>query len=255
MSQVHFLDPYPNNHHVILLFHGLGSNAESWVLQVPTLGAMGYRPIMIDIPGFGKSEFSGTRWRLEPVAEIILNAVPTNCPFSVMGLSMGGMFTLSIASRYPELVEKIVLINSFAALRPRSINEGVYFLRRGIRALVKDPHTQAQLVAERIFPNPEQASLRTILIDQISTADPKVYRNAMIELISSDYRKKLPLIRQPALVLTGSADTTVAPWIQAELTRGLSNAKQIIVEGGNHGMIATHPETINNALKQFLREG
>lgn len=92
LSTLYYLDPQSTNDHGILLLHGLGTNSSSWQLQMPVLIEVGFRPIIPDIPGFGKSTFTGRIWSIYMVGKIVAELMTSLevTPLSVVGISMGG---------------------------------------------------------------------------------------------------------------------------------------------------------------------
>ena len=250
---IHYLDPAPQNGQPILLLHGLGADGASWALQFPALAAEGFRPLAVDMPGFGQSAALPGGWSLRAAARAVMEGLPLPgiARVDVVGISMGGAVAQWIALDDPDRVRKLVLVNTFASLRPRGINETVYLLRRFVVANVRGVQRQAGAVAWGVFPNPEQQALRDILVEKILSADPQVYRAAMRSLALFNSRSRLADIRQPTFIITGEKDTTVPPNVQSEL-RAIPNARQIIIPGANHAVIADQPERFNQVLVQFL---
>ena len=253
MICIHYLDPNPENDIPVVFLHGLGSDANSWVMQAPALAAAGFRPILLDLPGFGRSVFSGQRWSIAVAAHEIVKALPFDS-FVMVGLSLGGVVAQEIALIYPEKVTHLILINTFAALRPTRLDDIFYFVKRFVIAALASPEQQAELVAKRVFPGNEQAQLRGMLVEQIMQADPKVYRAAMRQCVLVDYRRRLHSLKIPSLIITGDSDSTVSPAIQTQLARSIPKSKQVFITGGNHGMIVTHADEVNRALLEFLSE-
>jgi 3-oxoadipate enol-lactonase len=251
---MNYLDPMPENDHPVLLLHGLGADGESWYYQIQALIESGLRPIVPDLPGFGASPAPRYRWTIRSVAKELADLLSnlTNAPVDVVGISLGGAIAQQLALDTPEKVRNLVLVNTFACLRPERANEWVYLLRRFAIASLRGANAQAQAVAWRIFPGAGQADLRQILVDKIQHADPKVYRSAMRSLALFDVRRKLKNIRMPVLVITSQNDTTVPLVNQAVLVRGISGAVQILIPDANHAVIADQPDLLNQALLSFL---
>jgi pimeloyl-ACP methyl ester carboxylesterase len=248
-----FLDPHPTGERPVLLLHGLGADGASWALQFPALAAGGFRPLAVDMPGFGQSAALPGGWSLRAAARAVMQGLQSRgIPrVDVVGISMGGAVAQLIALEDADRVGKLVLVNTFACLRPRGISETAYLLRRFVVANLRGVQRQAGAVAWRVFPDPEQQVLRDILMQKILAADPQVYRAAMRALAWFDSRPRLAAIRQPTLIITGEKDTTVPRTVQTELL-AIPNARQIIIPGANHAVIADQPERFNQALLQFL---
>ena len=255
MTNIHFLDPNPTGRPAVLLLHGLGADGTSWTLQLPALAEAGYRPIAPDAPGFGASPYDARGWTVRRVAAQMaemLDELQTGT-VHVVGLSLGGVVAQQFAHDFPQLTKKLVLTSTFAVLRPDSLSGWLYFLRRALVVLTLGLRAQARLVAERVFPEPDQAPLRQLLIDTISNADPRAYRAAMRSLAWFDSRKWLGQLAIPTLVVTGADDSTVSPARQQPLVEGIPGARQVLIPHAGHAVAVDQAERFNRALLEFLR--
>ncbi len=253
---IHYLEHNPQGHPPVLLLHGLGSCGEDWVLQVTPFTAAGYRLIAADARGFGRSSYPGGGLTVRQMAEDMARLLEgiQAAPAHVVGISMGGTLALQLALDHPDLVRRLVLVNTFARLRPRSLRGWAYVLLRGVLVHTLGLPTQARMVARRIFPKPEQAPYREVLYQRITQTNPAAYRAAMRALVRFDVMDRLGEVRAPTLVVTGSEDTTVPPEEQAHLVRGIPNVRQVVIEGGGHAVILDHAEAFNQAVLDFLGE-
>ncbi len=252
--RIHYLDPNPSGKPAVLLLHGLGAMGESWKLQFPPLTEAGMRPIAPDVRGFGDSSYPGGELTIEVFARDMAELLETLgvAPAHVVGISMGGTIALQLAMDRPELVRKLVLVNTFASLQPKGIGGRLYFLARMLMAHTLGVPTQAKMVAKKLFPRPEQEQLRRDLIAQIERANPKAYRAALSALGKFDVVDRLAEIRAPTLVITGSEDTTVPLENQRVLAERIPGARQVTIQGAGHAVIADSPEAFNEALLAFL---
>ena len=255
MTKLHFLDPNPEGNPVVLLLHGLGANGSSWTLQFDPLIQEGFRPIAPDTPGFGESPYDGKGWTLQrsaaAMSELVQELVPA--PVHVVGISMGGTIAQQIAIDFPRLVNTLVLVNTFAILRPTRLSGWLYFLQRFILVHTLGLSTQAKFVAARIFPGENQQVMRDLLIEQITQADPRAYRAAMRSLGLFNSTRKLDQIKAPTLVVTGDRDTTVPMANQRNLADQIHGAKHVFIPDAGHAVTIDQPETFNLELVKFLQ--
>lgn len=253
-SGIFFLDPKPGNQQPVILLHGLGTEASSWTYQFGALIAAGYRPIAPDLPGFGRSVFIGGTWSIRNTAKVIVSLADRLeiKRFHLAGISMGGTIALQAAIGQPERIASLVLINTFATLRPKHWNEWYYLLRRYVRARVRGAGSQAELTASRIFPGENRQELREELIKHIRQTDPTVYKQAMRELAIYDARRDLRKIRIPSLVITARNDTTVPLENQHDLYIGIPGCRQVFIENAGHGVIIDQPDVVNQTMIKFM---
>jgi len=251
----HYLDFNPEGQPAVLLLHGLGVDGSSWGYQIPPLSEAGFRPIAPDLPGFGRSVAAAGRWTIAKVTGDVVRFVVglTGKPVVVVGLSLGGTIALQIALDYPQWVEKLVLANTFACLRPQRFDEMGYLLGRFVVANLRGKEYQAGMVARRLFPNAEQADLRREITDRILLADQRIYREAMQSLALFDVRHRLAEIQVPTLVISGQRDTTVPLFNQRVLVQRIPGARQVIIPDAGHAVIVDQVAAFNRELIGFVK--
>jgi pimeloyl-ACP methyl ester carboxylesterase len=173
----------------------------------------------------------------------------------VLGISMGGVLAQQLALDHPELVERLILVNTFPYLRPDTFTGWLYYARRAVLVFTVGIYTQAKLVAQHLFPEPGQEPIREELIREISSADPRAYRGAMRALGLFDSRGRLGEIQAPTLVISGDRDTTVPLRNQQLLVKGISGCKHVILRGAGHAASVDKPDEFNRAVLDFLMDG
>jgi len=254
---IHYVDAQFSGSPPVLLLHGLGVNSESWGMQVPALEGAGFRILMPDIRGFGKSTFPGGSVTVRRLAsDIVLLLHNLHIPSTVVvGISMGGALALQMALDNPELVSRLILINTFSHLRPKRVKTWVYFAVRFAMLHIIGLKAQAHAVATHLFPSPADAALREIFYTQISQADPAGYRAAMRALARFNVSRRLKEIAIPTLVITGENDNTVPPDLQSALTANIPNARHVLIAGAGHAVIVEKPDRVNRLLISFIADG
>jgi len=252
-TKLFFADENSSGTKTILFIHGLGASGESWQLQEMYFIKKGFRVLVPDMRGFGKSEFFGHHLPIKRMAEDMAELLDylTIQKTIVVGISMGGVIALSLTLNHPEKVERLVLTNTFAALRPKDISSWAYFLQRMILVHFVGIEKQAEVVASRIFPDPGQSWLRDELKRQILLANPSAYRAVMRSLGLFDVRHRLGSIIQPTLIITGEKDSTVPAEIQKYLVDHIPGSRQVIIAEGGHAVTAQYPEEYNKNLADF----
>lgn len=107
----------------LVLIHGYADSAYSWHKNDEALRALGFRTIMVDQPGLGKSGTPGPGYRFTVgnQAEAVLRFVDGLGidRFDLVGHSMGGGVALLLAMRYASRVGKVVAISPACFSPPR----------------------------------------------------------------------------------------------------------------------------------------
>jgi 3-oxoadipate enol-lactonase len=254
MTKINYLDPNPAGTPAVLLLHGLGADAASWTLQFPALIAAGLRPIATDTPGFGQSPYDGGGWSIRRMAAEMAQLLGDlqSGPAHVVGLSMGGTIAQQLALDFPQLTRSLVLVSTFAVLRPDTLSGWFYFMQRFLVVNTLGLQAQAKVVARRVFPGPGDEHLREMLVDVISRADKRAYRKAMLSLGLFNSLQRLKEIKVPTLIVTGGNDSTVTPARQQMLVNCISTAKQVIIPDAGHAVPVDQAMQFNRELMKFL---
>lgn len=111
-----YMDVQPENYNGknIVLFHGKNFNGSYWKTTIEALTNEGFRVIVPDQIGFGKSSkpqhFHYTFQQLAQNTKILLDTLKIE-KTSILGHSMGGMLATRFALMFPDITEKLILEN------------------------------------------------------------------------------------------------------------------------------------------------
>ncbi len=99
----------------LLLLHGINSDSAVWSDLASHIPGSQYEYIAVDLLGFGKSpKPQWKRYDLDDHVEAIVATMKKQKfkpPFTVVGHSMGSLITVELMKRYPELIERAVLVS------------------------------------------------------------------------------------------------------------------------------------------------
>ena len=161
----------------------------------------------------------------------------------VMGISTGGAYAQWLASRHPELMDRLVLAYTghrlpaeVAATQRRAVD---HFLagrwRSGFAAM-----------APWVVPEHARiASAVAWLLGPYVAGRPKDLRVLRLDADSDDAHDAtagLGGIRCPTLVISGGRDLAYPPDLVRELVEGIPNARHVEYPGAGHGRGARYPE-------------
>lgn len=112
-TRVRVLESGPAHAPVMVMIHGFGANADSWVRLIKKLGK-DFRMVAFDLPGFGSSD-DAPDGRYDVMTQVkrvehIMNALGLHDPVTLVGHSMGGYIAGTLAAHAPTRVEALWMI-------------------------------------------------------------------------------------------------------------------------------------------------
>ena len=79
-------------------------------------------------------------------------------------------------------------------------------------------------------------------------------RATFVKVVNLDLSDRLPLIRQPVLLLWGDKDTETPLWMGQQMERDIPDAGLVVLEGGTHFAYLEQAARFNTIVKHFLEE-
>lgn len=111
---VAYLEAGPSDGPVVVLLHGLASDADTWDRAIGPLAAHGLRVLAIDLIGHGESDKPAGTYLLTDFAESLgdfLDALGVPSA-TLCGHSFGGAIAMFFGARHPDRVERVVLVSA-----------------------------------------------------------------------------------------------------------------------------------------------
>ena len=249
----------------VVLIHGFPLSGAAWEKQVAALLKAGYRTITYDRRGFGKSSQPTTGYDYDTFAAD-LNTIMTELNLRdavLVGHSMGtGEVTRYLGTFGSDRVSKAILVSPIppfllkTADNPegvdRSIFDGI------IQAIATDrPAYQTKFLSD--FYNLDVTLGKRVSEEvvrynwNVAVGASATGTAACVPTWLTDFRKDLPKINVPTLIIQGDADRILPlPVTGKRLSEALKGSRLVVLEGGPHGIPWTHAEEINRALLDFL---
>ena len=244
----------------VVLIHGSGPGVSAWAnwrLTLPAL-AESFRVIAPDVLGFGYTERPpGARYDLDTWTDHLvgfLDALGLD-RVSLVGNSLGGALALSLATRHPERVERLVLMGSVGVSFPITAGlDKVWGFEPSLanmrtllnvfahdHTLVNDDLARLRLAAATrpgvqeayaaMFPAPRQASVDAMTIDE--------------DLVRA--------IGQPTLLVHGRDDRVIPLATSLRLHELIDDSRLHVFGPCGHWVQIEHATAFNRMLADFLR--
>ncbi|MEL7108408.1 MAG: alpha/beta hydrolase [Pseudomonadota bacterium] len=264
-GQLHYRWDGPDEGPVIVLMHGFSTPNFIYEQNVEALNAAGFRTLRFDHFGRGWSDRPSTRYDVEFYDRALielLDYVGVDEPFGLAGLSMGGPIVSEFTARYPERVNRLVLLvpagldtagaDGAAAVLISTPMIGDWIWRMfGKSILMGDPqYDEAARAPENRLQGDvtEQLDYRGYLPALLSTLRhmPMTGREETFE--------RLERTGVPVLAIYGDADETVLISSASKLEALMPSADVRVLAGGEHGLNYQMHETINPWLIEWFSQ-
>jgi non-heme chloroperoxidase len=249
----------------VVLIHGWPLSGRSWEAQVPALIAAGRRVVTYDRRGFGSSSQPYGGYDYDTfVAD--LDALLRHLDLrdvTLVGFSMGGGEVVHYLGVHgDERIEKAVLAsavppylyksedNTDGGLDDATIEQFETGVRTDRLAFLEQFTSQFFGVGGELKVSEDQR----LYAKQIAAfASPKGTLDCIGAFGRTDFRGDVASIKVPLLVIHGDADGIVPFEVSGKRSaESVATSELVLIEGGPHGLNATHPREFNDALLAFL---
>jgi pimeloyl-ACP methyl ester carboxylesterase len=223
----------------VTLLHGKNFSGAYWKSTADRLAAAGYRVVIPDQLGFGKStklvDFQYSFQELSRLTQALLEEIGVT-ESTVVGHSMGGMLGTRFALMYPKQTSKLVLVNpigledwkrvvpyhsvdEWEAINLKSTPDGVreYMKTNYFDGKWKDDYEELVAIQAGWAIGPDR--------DLIAKVSAEHYHMIFTEPVVYEF----PDLRVPTLLVIGQRDTTAIGkgWVSPEVAKGLGRYPEL----------------------------
>ena len=227
---------YGSGSPVILLHGGLGHSG-NWGYQVPALVRSGYRAVLIDSRGHGRSTRDVRQFTYERMASDVLAVMDALHlqKASVVGWSDGAVIALILAMKAPSRIAGVFF---FACnMDPSGLKEISQPMQILDRCLSRHAKDYAQLSA-----TPDEFKTFAAAVQLMMRTQPNY---------SAD---ELAKISVPVVIALSEHDEFIKREHAEYLARSIPNAKFVLFDGVSHFAPLQRPEQFNAALLAFFEK-
>ena len=268
--RVHYLQAGVAGSPVILL-HGAGTDSArlSWEQAIGPL-AQNHRVYAPDLPGYGESDRPDIDYTSDFYVGFLggLMDVLGVARASLVGLSMGGAIALGSVLRWPERVDRLVLVDAYGLQRTVALHKLSYLmvhtpgLLEATWFLVQHSRAAARASLGNVFHDVK--AVPDELLDQVVTEARTPHAGRAFTAyqrhdvswhgLRTGYLDRLNQIHVPTLIIHGREDRAV-PLACAEAAHRLIAGSQLqVIDGAGHWPQREKPEAFNRVLTEFLAE-
>lgn len=257
------LNLLPMKKHLVML-HGFGCDSRVFSSIAGHL-SKDLDVMMVDIPGHGqtKGEFGDFSF----CAHTILHALDSYIgePYSLIGWSMGGQIALEMFKQKSfhkckdehcahNPITSLILISTTPRFVegddfPVGMNKAVFSkFKKGIK---DDTQKTMDGFYDLIFSKSEYASKYVQDLKPLLPS-PQTLIDCMESFERFDYRKLLPSITVPTLLITGDCDKIVDPKCSMYMSQEIKNSTLRVYNGAGHAPFLTNEEAVIEDVRRVI---
>lgn len=233
----------------VILLHPNTGSARVWEYQIPAFTAKGYRLIMYDRRGWGRTQVdpsgpqpgTGADDLLALLDQLKLDRV------HIVATAGGAFVGLDFALSFPQRVRSLVLANSVGAVQ----DEDFAALGRRLRPpeFSALPPEIREVGPDYRAANPEGTARWVALEKQSRPPGPIAPAQPTRNRITF---KLLETLRVPTLLITGGADMFAPPPVLRLFAERIKGSETLIVPDVGHSTYWEKPEVFNKAVLDFI---
>ena len=215
----------------VVLLHGLSGSSRWWARNILPLSQR-FRVYSVDLIGFGGSR--GQRFVLDETAEIIARwmELAGEERYHLVGHSMGGLVSAELASRYPQRLDRLVLVDAAALPMGHSMLRSAVNLAGALRWMPLD--------------------FVPVLVKDALRAGPLTLLRASQAIHRADITEDLRKIAARTLLVWGEHDAMIPARRGEALHEALPGSEFVVIRGAGHNPMWDRAEAFNQIVMAFL---
>ena len=240
----------------LVLIAGYTCDHTFWNAMLDEL-AEKFQVLIFDNRGIGQTKDNGTTFTLETVAEdtmALVRQLGLIHPH-ILGQSMGGAIAQIIAKKYPEKINKLIILNSAAKFNTRTVKAIESLLNLRKENVSFDVLIEASIpwfFSSDYLAKPENIStFKEILRNNPYPQSIQDQERQFRTIPPFDSRDWIHEIKATTLVIAAEEDIVALPTESQQLANTIPNAQFITISGG-HSSPLEQPNEVNKAILKFL---
>lgn len=240
---------YGEGDKTLLILHG-------WMASIPAVAPIwqffmrSRKVVVLDFPGQGgKSGIPKTAWGIPEYSDMVkkfMEELNLDKP-DVIGHSFGGRVIIYLASKYPELFNKIVLTDAAGLKRKTSLKKwfkvrsyklGKFFLKVFNS---KDKYEEKLNELRKKYGSSDYAALSS-----------DVMRETFNRVISLDLKDNLKYIKNPTLLIWGENDTDTPLYMAKTMEKEIEDSGLVVLKNAGHFSYLDKSAEYNIIVENFL---
>jgi pimeloyl-ACP methyl ester carboxylesterase len=248
----------------LICLHGITQTAHSWDEVAAELGR-DYRVLCFDQRGHGDSDWApeGDYSRQTQAADLeAISAALGLEEFVLMGMSMGGINSITFTARRPQAVRALIIVDVSPEIQAKGVENIRNFIQQqdvlpSFEAFVErahafNPRRSIENIRSRLQHNLKQLDdgRWTWKYDPALRSPNRGFQASALTNLWDDVR----LIRCPTLIIKGGESDILSAESAAKLQAAIPGSQLAIIPGAGHSVMGDNPEAFAEAVFGFLRK-
>lgn len=242
----------------LIMLHGWSMNSAVWHDLAEGL-AKNFTLHLVDLPGHGQSDWQEGDLELDVLIENLAVALPKSAYW--LGWSLGGLISLAFAEKYPQQVEKIVLMSATPCFVKNegwsSAMEADIFNAFADNLESNQAETLQRFLLLQARGSAHSKDILRQLGEQLAVEQPPVEQAltaGLNVLINTDMREALSTLQCPVKMILGERDTLIPKEMLLAATRLQTKIQTTLLAGAGHAPFISQPNECQNEIEHFLND-
>jgi pimeloyl-ACP methyl ester carboxylesterase len=231
---------------VVLFIHGAGGGEYTWSYQKAFFEKR-FNPIIIELPGHGASEGEGEE-EIERYAEHVYSflKVLTLSNVFLVGHSMGGAITQTLALKHAEVIKGIILVGTGVRLKVFPM------ILDGIRSNFAET---VRKITQFAYSRNTPSEVIDRGVADMMRCRPEILYGDFLACDRFDVMAELDKINVPTLIVCGDEDQLTPVKYSQFLLQHIKGSRLEVLPGAGHMVMMEAAETFNEKIGEFITHG
>ena len=238
----------------VMILHGLFGSARNWQGIARQL-SVNYQLVMVDMRNHGNSPHHDETGYIHMAEDIRLLAQTMDIgPISVIGHSMGGKVAMLFGLHYPELIDKLIVMD----IAPVNYVRGFADLIDAMIALPLENIENRNHAARILERDIDDAGVRTFLLQNLVRKDNRYQWRLNLKALKNGLKEIGQFPEQngqhhgQTLFLGGEESDYLLPEHHGDIYSLFPNAQINTIPEAGHWLHADQPQLVIDNIKQFI---
>ncbi|GFE52128.1 esterase [Roseobacter cerasinus] len=234
-----------------LIVHGLYGSGRNWGVIAKRLSNV-LHVITPDLRNHGQSPWDDSHGYEDLAQDLAGLIAQLGGPVHVVGHSMGGKAAMVLASRHPEMIDRLIVADIAPVAYSHSQMQFITAMRAvDLDAVERRSDAEAQLAAQGV-----ESALQSFFTQSLDVAEKRWRLN--LDALAADMEKILGFpdltapFDGPTLFLSGAASEYVKPEHRPQIKTLFPKARFAKLPGAGHWLHADKPREFEAAVRAFL---